>query len=632
MDIMDIQVIKDNLKELELKKRYLLCKYQSAFKINDFVQIVLTIICDEPDYVISNSSSFDDKSRDNLTYVKADFFSKFVKQDMDEDLFNKPLDDQISLLESYLKDKLIVVNPYYYFSENGEKFFKNGNVIKVISSDYEIDHEYFCVPEIPNQNSFDSFKSYDEFPLPLVSKKLIGNPYYLFYNQKVYNVEVDSSDSNDTYWKAKEDTIRELYINPKENQIIDCNNGFVFIDKKLIFGSKIVDSSVSNNQNESIQNKGIDEFKYESSKAGKTMQDFYEFTKENNLCYSLNDIYNFYTCVCASQLIILAGMSGTGKTKLPLKFAKYFNMTEENKKLLFVPVSPAFTEPSDILGFLNPNNGLYTSSETGLVEFLKHAEENPNEMHLVIFDEMNLAQIEYWFAPFISILEKDLGERKLSLYSASQRCINDDKYPSAIQINNNIIFVGTINLDETTKNISDRLLDRSFIINLKKESFVNYKTQQSGRQQKNELETFDEDFKIFMPEDSSYNDDYISSFSKQELEFFDRIHTELNKVDSQKGVSFRCVKNIALYLKNKPEELDKNRAFDYAFKQTVMKKINGSIESIGEFIGNTIDNDSVVDGILIKLFDEFSEISDFTECRNEVRNKVLELKKYGYAR
>lgn len=78
--------------------------------------------------------------------------------------------------------------------------------------------------------------------------------------------------------------------------------------------------------------------------------------------------------------------------------------------------------------------------------------------------------------------------------------------------------------------------------------------------------------------------------------------------------------------------MDKNRAFDYAFKQTVMKKINGSIESIGEFIGSTIDNNNVVDGILIKLFDEFSEISDFTECRNEARNKVLELKKYGYAR
>ena len=633
---MEIQTIKDNLKELELKKRYLICKYQDAYEINNFVQVVLTIICDEPDYVESNGLYFDNNSRGNLTYVKADSFNEFVKRDRDEYLYIKPLSEQIESLASYLEDKLIVVNPYYYFKNDGEKFYKNGTVMKVIPSDNKIESEYFCIPKIPNQNSFDSFKNYDEFPLPLVSKELIGTPFYLFYDQKVYKVKIEASNSNDTYWRAQENTIKELnvdyYSAESKNQIIDSGNGFVFIDKKLIFASKIIDPNISNVQSESAQNKEIDEIKYESSKAGKAMQDFFEFTKENNLCYSLNDIYNFYTCVCASQLIILAGMSGTGKTKLPLKFAKYFKMTEDNKKLLFVPVSPAFTEPSDILGFLNPSNGLYTSSETGLVEFLKHAKENPNEMHLVIFDEMNLAQIEYWFAPFISILEKDLGERKLQLYSESQRCINDDKYPSTIEIRNNIIFVGTINLDETTKNISDRLLDRSFIINLKKESFVNYKTQQSGRQQKNDLKPFDEDFKIFMPKDSSYNEDYISSFSKQELEFFDRVHTELNKVDPQKGISFRCVKNIALYLKNKPEELDKNRAFDYAFKQTVMKKINGSIESIGDFIGNSINDNNVEDGILIKLFDEFSEISDFTECRNEVRNKVLELKKYGYAR
>lgn len=633
---MEIQTIKDNLKELELKKRYLICKYHDAYEINDFIQVVLSIICDEPEYVESNKLNFDFNSRENVAYVKAESFTDFVRKDCDELLYLKPLSEQIDFLETYLEDKLIIVNPYYYFKSDGEKFYKNGTVKEVIPSDDKIDFEYFCIPKIPNQNSFESFKNYEEFPLPLVSRELIGKPFYLFYDQKVYKTEIDASSSNDTYWKANDNTIKELNIDYNfaiiKNQIIDCDNGFVFVDRNLIFASKVVDSNISESNSELIQNKEIDEIKYESSKAGKAMQDFFEFTKENNLCYSLNDIYNFYTCVCASQLIILAGMSGTGKTKLPLKFAKYFNMTEDNKKLLFIPVSPSFTEPSDILGFLNPNNGLYTSSETGLVEFLKHAEENPNEMHLVIFDEMNLAQIEYWFAPFISILEKDLGERKLQLYSKSQRCINEEKYPSTIEIKNNIIFVGTINLDETTKNISDRLLDRSFIINLKKESFVNYKTQQSGRQQKNELKIFDEDFKIFMPEDSSYDEDYISNFNKQELELFDRIHSELNKVDSQKGVSFRCVKNIALYLKNKPEELDKNRAFDYAFKQTVMKKINGSVESIGDFIGNTIDNNTVIDGILIKLFDEYSEISDFTECRNEVRNKVLELKKYGYAR
>ena len=69
---------------------------------------------------ISNESHFDNYSRDNRTYVKADSFSKFVKNDMDEELSNKPLNEQIELLGTYLKDKLIVVNPYYYFKSDSE--------------------------------------------------------------------------------------------------------------------------------------------------------------------------------------------------------------------------------------------------------------------------------------------------------------------------------------------------------------------------------------------------------------------------------------------------------------------------------------------------------------------------------
>ncbi len=629
---MEIQPVIDNLKELELKKRYLLCRYKKAFLINDFIQVVLETICDEPEYVELNCMYFDDNSTNNVYYVKADSFKDFIKQDFDDDITTMSFEGQIDYLENYLQDKFIIVQPYYYYNQSKEKFYKNGTVVDVIDNVDNLQSDYFCVPKIPNQNAFDSFKNYEEFPLPLVSEELIGKPFYLSYDKAIYKVDMDAL-SNDTYWKANE--IKELNIDYdlaiNKYEIIDFESGFDFISKKLVFNSKTSISIDTVNKDNMSDN---EDTKYEASKAGKAMQNFFAYTKDNNLCYTLNDIYNFYTCVCSSQLIILAGMSGTGKTKLPLKFAEFFNMIEDkdDSKLLFVPVSPSFTEPSDILGYLNSNNGLYTSSETGLVDFLKHAEENPEEMHMVIFDEMNLSQIEFWFAPFISILEKDLGKRKLQLYSKSQRCINDDKYPSTIEIKNNVIFVGTINLDETTKNISDRLLDRSFIINLKKESFVNYKAQQSGRQQNNETKKFDEDFKVFMPMESSYNEDYISNFSKRELEFFDTIHNELNRIDSEKGVSFRSVKNIALYLKNKPDELDKKRAFDYAFKQTVMKKINGMIESIGEFVGDDLDENNESNGKLTKILDEFSEISDFTECRNEIKNKVLELKKYGYSR
>ena len=63
-----------------------------------------------------------------------------------------------------------------------------------------------------------------------------------------------------------------------------------------------------------------------------------------------------------------------------------------------------------------------------------------------------------------------------------------------------------------------------------------------------------------------------------------------------------------------------------------MKKINGSIDSIGKFIGTNIDDNGEANGVLTDMFNSYSEISEFKECRTEIINKVLELKKYGYAR
>ena len=195
------------------------------------------------------------------------------------------------------------------------------------------------------------------------------------------------------------------------------------------------------------------------------------------------------------------------------------------------------------------------------------------------------------------------------------------------KIGKNVVFVGTINLDETTKNISDRLLDRAFVINLKKMSFKDYS--ETNIDIKEEVKKSSENFFEYIPENDVEEYNYISKFSIEQLEFFDKIHEILNKIDPQKGVSFRSVKNIALYLKNKPDEFDERKAFDYAFKQTIIKKINGSTESIGMFLGleNISNEESLID-----IFDEYNMISDFSESRKEIENKVAELRKYGYTK
>ena len=632
---MNIQNVRYDLKDLVDRNRCILCVYDDAFQKNDFVQVVLRSISDEPAYIEKNDSVFDIYSQENFYYVKADYFDHYIREDRGvKDFKLLPFETQIRELDEYLKDKIIVVNPFYFYNENRNVFFKNGSVFDVCNECAE--GEFFCIPKIPNDSAYDSFLSCKEFPLPDVPEYLMGVPRYLFFKDQIYSVNhLISSEQNDSYWKVEDiNDIVKCRINCDEAYdegalIIYDNVNFIYVNKRYLLSCET--KSIDHDEEPIQKSQAVEDTRFEDSETGKVLQRFYNFTKFNNLCYSKDDIYNFYTCACSSQLIILAGMSGTGKTKLALKFAEFFNMTEDNEKLLFVPVSPSFTEPSDVLGYLNPSTGIYTSSETRLVEFLKHAQEHEEQMHMVIFDEMNLAQIEFWFAPFISLLEKESGDRKLHLYSQNQKCVNSKQYPCELQLKDNIIFVGTINLDETAKNISDRLLDRAFIINLKKESFANYKVQQSVSGTRNE-EHDGLEFKEYILKKGELEKDYISDYSLEELQFFDAVNDELNDIDPQKGVSFRSVRNIALYLRYKPEELDKNKAFDYAFKQTVMKKINGTVESIGEFIGDDLDENGEANGKLSRIFDKYHEISDFKECRTEIKNKVQELKKYGYTR
>lgn len=446
-----------------------------------------------------------------------------------------------------------------------------------------------------------------EFNIEYLNHNIDILPHYLNFKDKIYSANLEYSNSKikpkDAVYSALKVTLDEI-----KDSCIVCGN-IIFI-KKQPFIEKIYLNKDKISMDNDISSE-LDKFANQIQSEG--------------LIYSKEDIYNFYTCICASELVILAGMSGTGKTQLPLFFAKYFNMSEDSKTLLFVPISPSYLEPSDILGFLNPNTSEYVPSQTGMVEFLRHAEEHPNKMHMVIFDEMNLSQIEYWFAPFLSILEQDPSNRYLELYSTDATCKNKDIYASKIKIGNNIVFVGTINLDETTKNISDRLKDRSFIINLSKSSFIEYYNEQSSTENTTE-ETYDRDFFTFVKRiDNNFN--YIKSLDIEIINFLDEVHEFLNGIDYQSGISFRTVKNISHYMHFKPSKLDSKLAFDLAFKQTVMKKLSGDSDFMLKVIGKT-DSESG----LVQIFDKYSNISSFTYSRKEIRVKRQEIDRFGYAK
>ena len=328
-------------------------------------------------------------------------------------------------------------------------------------------------------------------------------------------------------------------------------------------------------------------------------------------------------------------MSGTGKTQLAKAYANVLGL-KEDENLLFLPIRPSYTEPEDIIGYFNASNCMYIPSETGLLDLLIHAENNPDEMHMVVFDEMNLSQIEYWFAPFMSLLELKEEERILKLYSKSVECKNGDKYKNSIKIGSNIVFIGTVNLDETTKDFSDRLLDRANIVNLSKQSFLEF----SKEKKESQNNTYNESYysaTVYKSWKNTKNS--LEAFDENELMFLDNLHGLIQKYDKQKGVSFRILEKIGEYINNIPTDESKNlviskdEAFDIEIKQRFLTKIKGTERQFGQLIGYF--NDDSLDILNSELYDFFNSqeamaISNFEKTKDEIRRKAKELTLYGY--
>lgn len=159
---------------------------------------------------------------------------------------------------------------------------------------------------------------------------------------------------------------------------------------------------------------------------------------------------------------ILAGLSGSGKTQLALRYAQALSShhpvpaSDEDKKTWFVqPVLPGWYDPSALLGYINPlRPESYT--RTPLLNFLLEATNSPEIPFVVILDEMNLSHPEHYFAPFLSAMESGT---QLMLHSEGDMF---DGVPARLRYPSNVAFIGTLNMDETTLSLSDKVLDRAW--------------------------------------------------------------------------------------------------------------------------------------------------------------------------
>lgn len=560
-------------------------------------------------------------------------------------------------LLSILEDKLIIFSLYHV---NMMVYLE---IVKI--EDVNPKDSYIMIPQ-PNLRLNQGRENLEQYimegkPISLTNyPNLFDHPEFLYYDNYLYsNLNFKPADVPTTYYVSNPDSVKRLQVSHDFFDHVDSRieSSLLIVDQKTILDlrdqfdsdglilwdvfqsstdGKIVDISSDSEIDADLSVK--EQLNAKPFIFHEDENDFIERLEQNaqirGLYYDSEDLLNLHISLKTNFLTIIGGMSGTGKSQMARLYGESLDL-KMGETMVMVPVSPSYHEPNDILGYLNATTGVYHESETGLVSLLLRAQQYRDQLHMVIFDEMNLSQVEHWFSPFISLLEIEANQRWLSIFNKTSFCIND-KYQSQIQLHDNLIFVGTINFDDTTKGFSDRLLDRTNLIVPRKLSFTEVRSRQIPHHGSNLIHTFQINMGTFRGEWLNPIGE-LDALTEQEVKLLDIIHELIEKQNRQSGVSFRIVKSIGRYLANIPLDkhgtplLMRSVAFDLQLKQRVFTKISGSESVIGDLVG-TFQGDQYVEGTIAKtlLSAEFQQMGSFRYSLDEIKQKAKELMTHGY--
>lgn len=202
----------------------------------------------------------------------------------------------------------------------------------------------------------------------------------------------------------------------------------------------------------------------------KWLEGIYDACEDYGIHFSKRLLYAFHTALKTAEwapLTVLAGVSGTGKSELPRLYSHFGG-------LFFAPVSvqPNWDSQESMLGFFNSIDNRFDAQP--VLNFLAQTQKKwepgddgypglRDSMSLVLLDEMNLAHPELYFAEFLSKLELRRGSKGSQVPKLDVK-IGSGMRPYKLPLSRNVLWVGTMNQDETTKSLSDKVLDRSIVM------------------------------------------------------------------------------------------------------------------------------------------------------------------------
>lgn len=319
----------------------------------------------------------------------------------------------------------------------------------------------------------------------------------------------------------------------------------------------------------------INEIEWIDSIISKCKESGYEFSKRL--------FYSFHTSLKTadmSPLTVLAGVSGTGKSKLPQLYSRFGGLY-----FISIPVQPDWDSPQSLFGYFNSIEKRFnaTSLLRALVSFQADKSESKdkimdlsNHILIVLLDEMNLAHVELYFADLLSKLEEKRGENKNTSFEVDLGA-GQEKY--RVVLTDNVKWIGTMNEDETTKSLSDKVIDRGNVISFPRpERFERYNANQlkpeQPKIQRHVWETWTKDKYRMTDEEANHYMDIVIG-----------INDSLKNVN--RALGHRVWQSIEDYLSSHPlvnqykdDEDKRKKALNYAFEEVLVYKVMTKLRGI----------------------------------------------------
>lgn len=179
----------------------------------------------------------------------------------------------------------------------------------------------------------------------------------------------------------------------------------------------------------------------------------------SHLYYEIKTIRLMIAGLASTKLILLQGISGTGKTSLPYMLGKYLQ-----NDATIAAVQPSWRDRTELFGFFNEFTKKF--NETEVLKRIYEASFT-DDINVIILDEMNIARVEYYFAEMLSILEMPNPEEwKIELVPSTWPSDPEHLQDGKLKIPQNVWYIGTANNDDSTFAVSDKVYDRALVINL----------------------------------------------------------------------------------------------------------------------------------------------------------------------